>query len=359
MGAETVSNDKITNILTMKVRSFLLGLGAALACSTSLYAWDATERATCEALAARTEKGFEDMLRYEERHYSQFNYKGWELWQIEMPKLLRYVARSGDVNACSGGGFSALQAACYYADVALAEALLRNGADVNMRPMGWKGYGFPGDTPIALLVRGMTPETAAARVQIARMLMEQGANPDADMMNWVWGGSAPVTPFCYLTPDAYNNDMRMALIDGGSKDLSSRTRTWDFTWHAYTPELIRTLLEAGISPNRSVGDKGETLLLHLVMRGDTELVKLALEKKADVKSSMLQQRNYGGYLFAIPAGKDASPEVAVQLARLLIEAKADVKAKFNGKSLYRFYKDMNTPAGKALMSEFAARGVRF
>lgn len=343
----------------MKFRRFLLGIGAALACATTVYAWDATDRATCEALAARTEKGFEDMLRYGERHYSQFNYKGWDLWQIEMPKLLRYVARSGDVDACSGGGFTALQAACYYADVALAEALLKNGADVNMRPMGWKGYGFPGDTPIALLVRGMTPETAAARVQIARMLMEKGANPDADMMDWVWGASGPVTPFCYLTPDAYNNDMRMALIEGGNNDLKTRTRTWDFVWHAYTPELIRTLLEAGISPNRSVGTQGETLLLHMVMRGDVELVKLALEKKADVKSSMLLQRHFGGYLFAIPVDKDASPEVAVQIARLLIDAKADLKAKFNGKGLYRFYKDVNTPAAKALMSEFAARGVRF
>ncbi|MBR4311699.1 MAG: hypothetical protein IKT79_11775, partial [Akkermansia sp.] len=102
-----------------------------------------------------------------------------------------------------------------------------------------------------------------------------------------------------------------------------------------------------------------TLLLHMVLRGDVELVKLALVKKADVNSSMLLQRHFGGYLFAIPVDKDASPEVAVKIARLLIDAKADLKAKFNGKGLYRFYKDVNTPAAKALMSEFAARGVRF
>lgn len=321
------------------------------------HAWDAESQAACDALAARAEQGFEDMLRYQERHYSQFNYKGWELWQIEVPKLLRQVAATGQVNMVSSAGFSALQAACYYADVKLAAALLQDGADVNTRPMGWNGYGFPGDTPIALLVRGMSPETAEARVQIAKMLMEKGANPDTDMMDWVWGGSAPVTPFCYLSDAPYNNAMRMVLLQGAPQSLKTRSKTWNLNWAAYSPEVIRTLLEAGVSPNRNVSEKGATLLLHLVQQGDIELMKLALEKGADVQASLLMKNNFGGYLFEIPAGEDVDPEKALTIAKLLLAAKADLKAKRNGQSLYAYYSHIQTPAALALARFFSSKGI--
>ena len=341
----------------MKLSTFFISSVAALNMLSPVYAWDATDRAACEALAARSEAGFEDLLRYDERHYSQFNYKGWDLWQLEAPKLLRDVARTGNVNLISPSGFSALQVACYYADVKLAKALLTHGADVNMRPMGWNGYGFPGDTPIALLVRGMSAESASARVQIARMLMQCGANPDADMTHWYWGASAPVTPFCYLTEDAFNNEMRMVLVEGGAKDLRTRTRTWDFTWQCYTPELIRKLLEGGVSPNRSVGPDGTTLLLHLVKTGNIELVKLALSKGADLKAGMQLAKHHGDYLFAISVGKEDSADAALAMAKVLVDAKANLKSKFNGKSLYAYYSKIDTPAAQALTKFFAGKGI--
>ena len=342
----------------MIIKNFCVALAAALFMAPVTFAWSTEESAVCDKLAERAEKGFEDLLRYDERHISHFNYKGWELWQIEMPKLLREVARTGNVNLISPAGFSALQAACYYADVELAEILIKNGAEVNARPSGWKGFGFPGDTPIALLVRGMTPDTAEARVKIARMLLEQGAMPDTDMMHWVWGASGPVTPFCYLTPEPYNNDMRLALLQGGSKDLRTRCRTWDFAWENYSPEVIRVLLEGGVSPNRSVDSKGATLLLHLVRRGEMELMKLALEKGATVNESKMLKNFYGGYLFVIPVGEDDSPEQAVEMAQLLCKAKADLKAKNNGSTLYGYYSSINTSAAQALSKFFAGKGIR-
>lgn len=326
--------------------------------TTPLLAWDAADRAACDALAARAEQGFEDLLRYEERHISHFNYKGWELWQMQVPALLRRVAETGDAKLVSESGFSALQAACYYADVELVKALLENGANASSRPLGWQGYGFPGDTPVALCVRGMTPETAEARVEIVKMLLAAGANPDADLMHWVWGGSAPVAPFCYLTTAPHNNAMRMALLQGGNQSLQTRARTWDLKWHAYSPELIRTLLEGGISPNRSVGEKGSTLLLHLVRQGELDLLKLALEKGALTEESRMLKQHFGGYLFAIPVAESDSADTAVEIAQLLVQAKANLKGQFAGKSLYGYYSSINTPAAQALARFFSSKGIR-
>lgn len=342
----------------MGLKKIFVALAAMAVMAPAVYGWSAEDRKNCDELAARTEKGFEDMLRYSERHYSQFNYKGWELWQIEVPKMLREVAATGQVNLSSPSGFSALQAACYYADVELAKALIENGADVNLRPMGWKGYGFPGDTPIALLVRGLTPETAEARVEIARLLIEKGANPDAVMMDWVWGASAPVVPFCYLTGEEGANAMRMALIEGAGQNLRNRARTWEFNWAWYTPELIRTLLEGGVSPNRSVGEKGATLLYWLVRRGDAELVQLALDKGASTKASDQMKHYLGDYLFALPVGAEDSAENTLKIANMLVKAKANLKATHEGKSLYAYYGQFDTPAAQALLKFFAGKGIR-
>lgn len=358
VGGASPTVGRQTERIVMNIRTICASLAVAALMTPLAMAWSPAEREVCDRLAERTEKGFEDMLRYDEHHISHFNYKGWELWQIEVPKLLREVAATGNVNLISPGGFSALQAACYYADVELAKVLIRNGAEVNARPGGWQGFGFPGDTPVALLVRGMTAETAEARVEIARMLMEQGANPDADMMHWVWGASAPVTPFCYLTAEPYNNAMRLALLQGSKQDLRSRARTWEMAWSAFTPEIIRILLEGGISPNRSVGSKGETLLLHLIQTGESELLKLALDKGADVRENNILKHYYGGYLFAIPVAETDSAEKAVAVAGMLVKAKADLKQTYNGKSLYGYYSRINTPAAQALCKFFAGKGIR-
>lgn len=342
----------------MQILRFCAGIAAALVLLPACYAWDAADRAVCEALAERAEQGFEDLLFYNERHCSQFNYKGWELWQIEVPKMLRQVAVSGKVDMCSPSGFSALQAACYYADVELAKALIDAGADVNLRPTGWKGYGFPGDTPIALLVRGMTPETSEARVQIARMLLAKGADPDSSMMHWVWGGSYPVMPFGYLSNAPHNNAMRLALLEGGGRDLLTRTRSWAFAWDTYTPEIIRKLLDAGVSPNRGIGENGATLLYYLVRRGEAELVQLAIDKGAEVKASDRMKHYLGDYLFALPVDEADSAENSVRIAEMLVAAKANLKATYKGQSLYAFYRQYDTPAARALVNFFASKGVR-
>lgn len=342
----------------MNIKRFCVGMVLGTMLVPVAAAWDAADSAACLALADRMEQGFEDMLRYEERHMSQFNYKGWELWCLEVPQMLRHVAAHGDVNASTPAGFTALQVACYYADVELAKSLIESGADVNLRPMGWKGYGFPGDTPLGLLVRGMTEQTAAARTQIARVLVAAGAQPDAPMMDWVWGGSEPVVPFCYLPGEPFNDDMRMVLLEAGNEPLSSRTRTWRLNWMWYTPELIKKLLENGVSPNRDVAEKGYTLLMHLVRTGQVDLVNLALSKGADVKVNSTLKRYFGEYLFNLPVDESDSPETAVQIARSLVEHKANLKATHEGKGLLTTYSKINTPAAQAVAEYLRSKGVR-
>ena len=62
------------------------------------------------------------------------DYLGREAWQREVPELLRRVAAGGDVSLRSPSGFTGLQAAGMAGDVALAQALIDAGADVNAPP---------------------------------------------------------------------------------------------------------------------------------------------------------------------------------------------------------------------------------
>lgn len=294
-------------------------------------AWGEAERAACERLAAYAEGDFKDMLRYEEQHYSMYNYRGVGLWQIEVPRLLREVGRTGQVNVVSRGGFSALLAACYYNDAPLVQMLLEHGADVNARAEGWRGYGFVGDTPLGITVRGLRPEFAADRVALAKLLMAHGANPDAPMMDWYWGASAPMMPFDYVPDGAHGDAMRLALMEGEAIPLAQRARAWKLDWGRYGSAVIRVLLEKGVNPNVGVDAEGRTVLFHLASRGEVELMKLAIEKGAVARESGVLRMNHGGHLFAIPVNGSCTPEQVFEMEKLLIQAGADENATREGR----------------------------
>lgn len=309
----------------------------AVIVSPAVLAWGEAERAACERLAAYAEGDFKDMLRYEEQHYSMYNYRGVGLWQIEVPRLLREVGRTGQVNMMSPGGFSALLAACYYNDAELVRMLLEAGADVNVRAEGWRGYGFVGDTPLGVTVRGLRPELAETRVAIAKMLLEHGANPDAPMMDWYWGASAPVMPFDYVPDGAHGDAMRLALMAGGQMPLVQRARLWKLDWGRYSSAVISVLLENGVNPNSGTDAEGRTLLFHLACRGEVELMKQAIAKGAVARDSGVLRMIHGGHLFALPAQGNCSPEQIKEIAKLLIQAGADVNATRNGVTLQEHY----------------------
>jgi hypothetical protein len=293
-------------------------------------------------------------------------YRGQWSWQSEMPALLYEMMHTGKADAVSPSGFTALQAACVYADESLFHALLERGAAVDPRPIDWQTLGYVGDTPLGLLVRFMNARTAAARVRMARVLLERGADPDARMTTWKGNRVVSSTPFCELGKERFNHDMRMLLLQYGEQNLQKRTAGWSLDWDCFEPELVQRLRSAGVVKSGEVVHTAETTrktvvgtipLLDLIRKGDVEGVRLALDAGASIEVSPRARRYGQEPLFNIPARKKDCPEAAVEIARMLIEAGADVNAlNRHGSSLRIHYDRYYSKASRALCAYFKSCG---
>ena len=295
-------------------------------------------------------------------------YRGQWSWQNEMPELLYEMMHSGRADAVSPSGFTALQAACVYADEGLFHALLEAGVPVDQRPGDWQQLGYVGDTPLGLLVRFMTPRSAAARLRMARRLLEMGANPDALMTSWKGNRVVSVVPFCELGNQPENHELRLLLLQFGEQDLRKRMAGWHLSWDWFRDDLVQYLGSRGVNRHAVSADAmaaapaasavvGRVPLLDLIRKGDAEGVRIALEAGVSIEVSDRAYRYGQEPLFNIPARRKDSPEVAVEIARLLIEAGADVNAlNRRGNSLRIHYDRFYSKASRALCAYFKSCG---
>lgn len=342
-------------------------------CSTLLHAaeWSIENYSSLDLLAGRT--GIADVRPTNDPHDNSPQmveqnsgiYRGQWSWQSEMPELLYEMMHTGDAAQMSPSGFCALQAACVYADESLFAKLIEEGVAVDTRPGDWQQLGYVGDTPLGLLVRFMTPRTAAARVRMARVLLEKGANPDAPMTTWKGNRVVTISPFCELGNESYNHEMRLLLLQFGEKNLATRMADWQLNWEWYRDDLVQHLKENGLARSKAAeptAEKklmvGRVPLLDLIRKGDVEGVRLALEAGASVEVSPRARRYGQEPLFNIPARRKDSPEVAVEIARLLIDAGADVNAlNRHGNSLRIHYDRYYSKASRALCAYLKSRGA--
>ena len=334
--------------------------------------WSIDQCSSLDLLAGRT--GIADVRPSNDPHHNseqmmELNsgiYRGQWSWQNEMPELLYEIMHTGEATKASPSGFTALQAACVYADESMFQALLEAGADINSRPADWQQLGYVGDTPLGLLVRFMNARTAAARVRMARVLLERGADPDAPMTTWKGNRVVTVVPFCELGNQEFNHELRLLLLQSGDKDLSKRTSNWQMNWEWYRDDLVQFLQQNGVArsaaPSAADAEKkrlvGRVPLLDLIRKGDVEGVRLALEAGASIEVSPRARRYGQEPLFNIPVRRKDSPEAAVEIARLLIDAGADIHAlNRRGRSLRIHYDRYRSKASRALCAYLKSRGA--
>ena len=339
---------------------------AALILSPTLMAveWSIELCSSLDLLAGRT--GIADVRPSNDPHHNSDQmmeqnsgiYRGQWSWQSEMPELLYGIMHSGEAAKASPSGFTALHAACVYADENLFHALLEAGVPIDTRPGDWQQLGYVGDTPLGLLVRFMNARTASTRVRMARMLLEKGADPDAPMTTWSGNRVVTTVPFCELGNQDYNHDMRMLLLQFGEQNLQKRTSGWNLNLAWYREDLIQRLKEGGMAqkpgPVVTAGKQttqlaGTVPLLDLVRKGDVEGVRLALEAGASIEVSPRAKRYGQEPMFNIPVRRKDSPEAAVEIARMLIEAGSDINAlNRHGNSLRIHYDRYYSKASMAL-----------
>lgn len=346
---------------------------AALMMTPLLYAveWSIEQCSALDLLAGRT--GIADVRPSNDPHHNASEmmeqnsgiYRGQWSWQSEMPELLYDIMHSGEATKASPSGFTALHAACVYADENLFYTLLEAGIPVDCRPGDWQQLGYVGDTPLGLLVRFMNPRTAAARVRMAKALIERGANPDAPMTTWKGNRVVTTVPFCELGKQEYNHDMRLLLLQAGKQDLAARTAGWQLNWEWYRDDLVQHMKQRGVARNAmqpqvdeaKKAQIGKIPLLDLIRKGDVEGVRLALDAGASIEVSPRARRYGQEPLFNIPVRKKDDPEAAVEIARMLIEAGSDINAlNRRGCSLRIHYDRYYSKASKALCAYLKERG---
>ena len=334
--------------------------------------WSIEQCSSLDLLAGRT--GIADVRPSNDPHqnFTQMMeqnsgiYRGQWSWQSEMPELLYEILHTGEATKVSPSGFTALQAACVYADENLFSALIAAGVPVDARPGDWAQLGYVGDTPLGLLVRFMNSRSAVARVRMARVLLERGANPDAPMTTWRGNRVVSSVPFCELGKQDFNHEMRQLLLSYGDKNLAVRTAGWQLDWDWYRPELVQHLRRNGVARKGEVQGgldsapvlKGEVPLLDLIRKGDVEGVRLALESGASIEISPRARRYGQEPLFNIPARRADDPEAAVEIARMLVDAGADVNdLNRHGRSLRIYYDRFYSKASRALCAYFKSQGA--
>ncbi len=333
--------------------------------------WSIEQCSSLDLLAGRT--GIADVRPSNDPHHNSSEmmeqnsgiYRGQWSWQSEMPELLYEIMHTGEALKLSPSGFSALQAACVYADETLFNALLDAGCAIDSRPGDWQQLGYVGDTPLGLLVRFMNSRTAAARVRMARVLLERGANPDAPMTTWKGNRVVTSVPFNELGNLECNHEMRLLLLQFGEQDLTKRLADWSLNWEWFRADLVQHLQQRGVTRTKSDSqipaakkhEAGSVPLLDLIRKGDVEGVRLALESGASIEISARARRYGHEPLFNIPARRKDNPEAAVAIARLLYEAGADVNIlNRRGRSLRIHYDRYHSKASRALCAYFKECG---
>jgi ankyrin repeat protein len=188
---------------------------------------------------------------------------------------VRLFIESGvDVNQPDRNGFTPLMIASWNGNADAAKLLLKNGANSNAAMAD-------GRTALQFAKR-------AQRVEIVKMLMARGAKDFNQMNNDLATAVINDKPNEVQNllsqgadPDIRFSDIKLADSDELAFSVFGSYTPLTEAANAGSEEVARILLEHGADPNRTDRD-GDSALMYAARKGNTGIVKLLLQKKADV-----------------------------------------------------------------------------
>ncbi|KAK3389389.1 ankyrin repeat-containing domain protein [Podospora didyma] len=169
------------------------------------------------------------------------------------------LGAGADINDTTYSDGTALYASAQSGSIPLVQLLLRNGAEVNK--VGRGEFGYP-----------ITAAAAKGHVQIVRMLLRTGA--DANVM----GGHRGVTCLEAAVESRSMESFRVVLEAGADPNIRGHGMT----------DIAKDLIQRRADPNRYLYMTDESPFTEAVKqacerdKGDLELVKLLMEKDADI-----------------------------------------------------------------------------
>jgi ankyrin repeat protein len=208
----------------------------------------------------------------------------------------RRVTAEGRPKSLDSGGFTPLLYAARENCLACADVLLANGADIDLPDPD-------GVSPLHLAIMN-------ANWDLAKQLIDAGADVD----QWDIYGEAPLFTAVGLS----------SKVDGGraSIDPLNQTKGVDVVRmlleHGANPDMQLFFRPANV--RGSTNTRGSTPLIRAANNGDLELVQLLLEHGADATVYMADRQTP---IHAVLAGRTAEPD-ALELIRVLHDAGTDV-----------------------------------
>jgi ankyrin repeat protein len=207
----------------------------------------------------------------------------------------RHVTAEGRPKNLDSGGFTPLMYAARENCLACVKVLLDNKADINLQDPD-------GVSPLLLAILNTNWD-------LAKQLILAGA----DVNEWDMFGEAPL-----FTAVGLRNQV------GAKASIDPLNETKGVT-------IVRMLLDRGANPNMqlffrpanvkgSTNTRGSTPLIRAANNADMEMVKLLLERGADVNLIMADRQTA---MMAVLAGRASEPQ-ALQLLQVLHDAGADI-----------------------------------
>jgi ankyrin repeat protein len=208
----------------------------------------------------------------------------------------RHVTAEGRPKNLDSGGFTPLLYAARENCRACVDVLLRNKADINLPDPD-------GVSPMLLAIMN-------SNWDLAKQLIEAGA----DVNQWDMFGEAPL-----FTAVGLRNQ-----VNGGKASIDPLNETKGIA-------VVRMLLDRGANPNMqlffkpanvrgSTNTRGSTPLIRAAANADMEVMKLMLDRGAEVNLMMADRQTP---LMAVLAGRASEPQ-ALQMMQLLHDKGADV-----------------------------------
>ena len=189
------------------------------------------------------------------------------------PMAIYLLDRGADPNAAEAG-YAALHAAVLRSQVALVEALLAHGAEVDARvEQGTPGRRFSADFSIRHQWIGANAFWLAARYgepEILEILAEQGASPHIPPAS----GMSPLQAAMGVTRTAAEN--RRNQVDAPERDPADLEQI--------TLDVVRQILEMGVDAN-SADERGNTALHDAVRLGFASVVDLLASHGANLAAA--------------------------------------------------------------------------
>jgi uncharacterized protein len=210
----------------------------------------------------------------------------------------RHIQAEGRPKSLDSGGFTPLLYAARENCLACVDALLANGADIDLPDPD-------GVSPLHVAVMN-------ANWDLAKKLIDAGA----DVNQWDIYGEAPL----FTAVGLHDKN------DGGRASIDPLNETKGM-------DVVRLLLERGANPNMqlffrpanvrgSTNTRGSTALIRAANAGDLELVRLLLERGADATLYMADRQTP---IHAVLAGRSSEKD-ALALIEVLHEAGTDVNS---------------------------------